>query len=64
MTIAELIKHLTDNLTDEQKAMDADMLDANGNVYTIDTILVGAVGEGNIGEGQPIFAAFGTSVEG
>lgn len=59
MKISELIKQLTDNLTDEQKEMDADILGEDGSTYTINTILIAAVGGGSIPEGQPIMAAFG-----
>lgn len=63
MTFSELIKHLTDNLTDEQKAMGAEFMGDDGSTYTVDTVLVVAVGEGAIAEGQPIMANFGKSEE-
>lgn len=59
MTFEELIKQLNDNLTDDQKKMDADMLGDDGATYTINTILIAAVSEGAVTEGQPLLAAFG-----
>lgn len=61
MKISELIKHLDDNLTDEQKQMDAEVLDDTGSTWTINTILFAAVGEGGVKEGQPILAGFEAS---
>lgn len=58
MTIAELIEYLTENLTDEQKAMDADVLSDSGAVYTINTILIVAVGEGDTEVGQPLLFVY------
>lgn len=63
MTIGELIKHLTDNLTDEQKEMSAEVLSDDGSTWTINTILIAAVGEGGIKEGQPVLAGFVASTE-
>lgn len=58
MTIGELIKHLDDNLNEDQKKMDAEVLGDDGSTWTINTILFAAVGEGGIAEGQPILAGF------
>lgn len=58
MKISELIKHLNDNLTEDQKDMDAEVLNTDGSTWIVNTILVCAVGEGGITEGQPILAGF------
>lgn len=62
MTIQELLSNLSENLTDEQKAMDACFLSDDGNVYTVDTIMTLAV-SASLPEGQTIMAALGTAVE-
>jgi hypothetical protein len=64
MTIHDLLKNLTDNLTDEQKQMDACFLDSNGNIYDIDAIMTLAVSEQpELPDGQTIFASLGTAAE-
>ena len=65
MTIQELLKNLTANLTDEQKAMDACFLSDNGNIYGIDAIMTLAVSmHPDLPDGQTIFASLGTTSEG
>lgn len=60
MKISELITQLTDNLSDEQKAMDAQVLDSDGQMYTINTVLIAAVAlNTQVAEGQPVLASFG-----
>lgn len=60
MTINDLVKQLTDNLTDEQKAMDAEYLDSNGEIYTINTVFIAAIARSNqMIEGQPVLCSFG-----
>lgn len=61
MKISELITALNDNLTDDQKDMDAQFIVDGGSV-TITHILVAAVAEGEaMIEGQPVFASFSTA---
>lgn len=61
MNIAELINQLTENLTEEQKQMDAEVLGDDGSTWVINTVLVAVVGEGGLKEGQPILAGFSKS---
>lgn len=63
MIISELLKTLTENLTDEQKEMDACFLSDDGNIYTVDTIMTLAVSSSALPEGQTILATFGTIAE-
>lgn len=61
MTIAELIKELTDNLTLEQKDMEALFLDSNGETYEITAMFViTKMSNDAMPEGQTVLASFGT----
>lgn len=57
MKLSELIKNLTDNLSAEQLEMEAQFLTGD-DTYTINTIMIVAVGEGGLGENQPVLASF------
>ena len=64
MKISELIKQLTDNLTDEQKAMTVWMHDSSGEHFEIDAIVIVATSANSeLPEGQPILCCFGTTTE-
>lgn len=65
MTINELLKELTENLTTEQKAMNATFADTDGTHYVIDALYV-VTKSANTGmpEGQVVLAAFGTDAVG
>lgn len=61
MTIRELLKQLTENLTDEQKDMPARFADSDGTYYEIDSMFVVSVSSTKtLPEGQVILACFGT----
>lgn len=62
MKLGELIKNLTDNLSEDQLKMDAEVLSDDGSTWVINTILVTAIGEGGIKEGQPILAGFAKNI--
>ena len=60
MTISELIKELTDNLTEDQKAMPAQFADTDGQHYEIDALyVVTKTANANMPEGQVVLACFG-----
>lgn len=60
MTIAELLKELNDNLTEEQKTMPARFADTDGNYYPIDAMFVITKSAlSSLPEGQVVFACFG-----
>lgn len=56
MTFAELIKELSDNLSDDQKKLTASMM-IDGNTYEVNSILISVAGSG-LDEGQPLLANF------
>jgi hypothetical protein len=60
MTITELLKQLTDNLTDEQKSMPARYADTDGHYYEIDGMFVVSKSTTeSLPEGQVVLACFG-----
>lgn len=60
MTIKELLKELTDNLTDEQKEMPARFLDTDGQYYEVDGMcVITKSANTNVPEGQVIFICLG-----
>jgi hypothetical protein len=60
MTFEELLKNLTDNLTDEQKTMPALFADTDGNHYPVDALYVIAMSSTDtMPEGQAVMACFG-----
>lgn len=64
MTIKELLKELTDNLTDEQKEMTAHFADTDGTYYPIDAMFVVTKSNNkSLPEGQVVFACLGEAIE-
>ena len=64
MTISELLKELSDNLSDEQKAMPAYFASSDGEHYEIDAMYVVTKSRNtNLPEGQVVFASFGEAAE-
>lgn len=61
MKISELIRELTDNLTDEQKAMVVHVADSDGGWYEIDGILViTKSANSKLPEGQVVLVCLGS----
>lgn len=64
MKISELLKELTDNLTDEQKGMPARFADTDGQYYEIDAMFVITKSTNtDLTEGQVVFACYGEVTE-